>query len=97
MTPVAPHGPDIEQDGLIFSGCAGKGFGSPFMPLDWLVHGGTEIRGGGAGEGVRGLCHLSQVYLGSDAESLRFASATYTHIITRVKVMMNRLGALMKK
>jgi hypothetical protein len=65
VTPVAPHGADIQQDGFVFSGCAGKGFRAPFMPLDRLVHGGSEIRRGGFGEGVGRLCHLSQVYLGS--------------------------------
>ena len=45
MAPVAPYCADIEQDGLVFSGGTGKGFCSPFVPLDRLVHGGPQVRG----------------------------------------------------
>ena len=45
LAPVAPHCADIEQDGLVFPGGAGKGFCSPLMPLDRLMHGGSQIRG----------------------------------------------------
>ncbi len=58
MAPVAPHSSNIEQDGLVFPRRAGKGLGSPLMPLNRLMHGGAQIRGGSFGEGVSRLCHL---------------------------------------
>src|SRR5262249_8814379 len=38
MTPVAPHGADIEQDGFVLTLCNGKGLLTPLVPLDGLMH-----------------------------------------------------------
>jgi hypothetical protein len=40
---MTPHGADVQQDGLVFPGSAGKGIGTPFMPLHRLMHGGSQI------------------------------------------------------
>jgi hypothetical protein len=44
---MAPHGPNIEQDGFVFAFGAGEGAFVPFIPVDGLVGGGTEIRARG--------------------------------------------------
>src|SRR6185312_6114004 len=55
VTPVAPDGADIEQDGLVLFLRQGEGFRSPLMPANGLVHGGAEIGGRGARERVGGV------------------------------------------
>ncbi len=44
VAPMAPDRADIEKNGLVFGGRAREGFRAPFVPLDRLVHGGTQIR-----------------------------------------------------
>src|SRR5271167_1309555 len=54
MAPVAPHGADVEQHGLVVALCGGESVLTPLAPLNGLMHGGTQVGGGCAGEGVEG-------------------------------------------
>jgi len=53
MAPVAPHCPDIEENGFILGFGAGECGVAPFVPVDRLVRGGAEIRTGGMLQPVR--------------------------------------------
>src|SRR5579864_2327320 len=52
VTPMTPHRSDVEQDGLVLPLGDLECLVTPFMPLDRLMHGGAQVGGGGAGEGV---------------------------------------------
>src|ERR1700720_2473662 len=54
MAPMAPHRPNVEQHGLVLAPRRGEGLLAPLVPLNWLVHGGTQVSGRGAREGVEG-------------------------------------------
>src|SRR5262249_27433492 len=43
VAPVAPHCADVEQDGLVLLLRLAKGLFTPFMPMDRLMHGRTQI------------------------------------------------------
>jgi hypothetical protein len=49
---VAPHGADIEQDGLIFGAGAGKGFFAPFVPFHRLVGSRAQVGADGIGKAI---------------------------------------------
>jgi len=55
MAPVTPDSADIEQHGLVLALGRGERLFTPFVPLNGLVHGGTQVRGRRAGEGVERL------------------------------------------
>ena len=63
VTPVAPHGADVEQDRLVFGRGARKGVRTPLVPVDGLVHGRAQVcracRRQTVEWGVRGgvVCH----------------------------------------
>src|SRR5215469_6256460 len=50
MAPVAPHGANVEQNGLVLLLRLAKGLVSPLMPLDRLMHGRAQISRRGARE-----------------------------------------------
>ncbi len=54
VTPVAPHCADIEQHGLVLALRGGEGLLAPLVPANRLMHGGAQVSGGRAGEGVEG-------------------------------------------
>src|SRR5207302_10361318 len=63
MAPVTPHRANVEQHRLVLALRGSEGFISPLMPLDGLVHSGSQVGGGSAGEGVeRGGGHASSLY-----------------------------------
>jgi len=53
VTPMAPHRANIEQNRFVVPLRRGEGVVVPLMPLHRLMHGRTEIGGGGAGKGIR--------------------------------------------
>ena len=55
VAPVAPDRADIEQDGLVLALRRGKGVLAPFVPVDGLVHGRTQVGGRRLGERVERL------------------------------------------
>jgi len=55
MAPMTPHRTDVEQNWLILQLGFVERVSAPLMPLDWLVHSGTQVGGGGVGKGVQGL------------------------------------------
>jgi len=54
MAPVAPHGANVEEHGFVLALRRGERFVAPLLPLDGLMHGGAQVGGRGAGEGVEG-------------------------------------------
>src|SRR5579863_10130049 len=54
VAPVTPHCANVEQDGLVLALGDGKGLLAPLVPLDRLVHGGTQVGGRRLGQGVEG-------------------------------------------
>ena len=53
VAPVAPNGPDVEEDGLVFGfGAVERGV-SPFVPVDGLVSGRAQVRAGGIFQTIR--------------------------------------------
>jgi hypothetical protein len=52
VAPVAPDGTDVEEDGLVLGLGAGEGGGAPFVPIDGLVCGGTQVGAGGVFQAV---------------------------------------------
>src|SRR5215471_11708147 len=50
MAPVAPHGANVEQNGLVLLLRLAKGLVTPLMPLDGLMHGRAQISRRGARE-----------------------------------------------
>src|SRR6185437_5598592 len=55
MAPMAPHGPNIEQNGLILALGEGEGLLAPFIPLDGLLHRGAEVGRSRAREGIQSV------------------------------------------
>jgi hypothetical protein len=55
VTPMAPDGADVEEDGFVFGAGAGEGFFAPFVPVNRLMRGGTQIRAGRVFQAVFGL------------------------------------------
>src|SRR6267378_3191259 len=55
VAPVAPDGADVEKDGLVLGFGAGKGGVSPFVPIDGLAGGGTQVGAGGVFQAVFGM------------------------------------------
>ena len=55
VAPVAPHGADIEEDGLVLGFGSGEGGVAPFVPVDGLVGGRAQIRAGGIFQAVLGM------------------------------------------
>src|SRR5216117_140441 len=53
VTPVAPHGADVQQDGLILGARPRERGLAPRVPVHRLVGGGLEVGGGFRGEEVR--------------------------------------------
>jgi len=51
---VAPHRADFEQHGLVLPPSGSERVFTPFVPLDGLVHGGSQVGGRRASEGVVG-------------------------------------------
>jgi hypothetical protein len=63
MTPVTPHRPNVEQHRLVLPLRRRKGVSSPLMPLNRLMHGGSQVSRGSAREGVQGGgSHASSLY-----------------------------------
>src|SRR6266478_5624568 len=60
VAPVAPDGTDVEKDGLILGFGAGKGGVSPFVPIDGLAGGGTQVGAGGVFQAVFGMVGQSR-------------------------------------
>ncbi len=60
VAPVAPDRADIEEDGLVLGFGAGKGGVAPFVPVDGLVCGGTQIGAGGVFQAVFGMVGQSR-------------------------------------
>src|SRR5207237_4057786 len=58
-TPVAPHGADVQQDGLILGARPRERGLAPRVPVHRLVGGGLEVGGGFGGEEVRHLLKSS--------------------------------------
>src|ERR1700674_510263 len=52
VAPVAPDGTDVQQDGLVFGFGAGEGSVAPFVPIDGLVCGRTQVGAGGVFQAV---------------------------------------------
>ena len=52
VAPVAPDGADVEEDGLVLGLGAGEGGVAPFVPVDGLMGGGTEVGAGGIFQAV---------------------------------------------
>ena len=55
VTPMAPHRPNIEQDGLVLPRCRGESLLRPLIPANGLVHCGPQVSGGRLGQGVQRL------------------------------------------
>src|SRR5947208_8142414 len=55
VAPMAPYGPAIEQDRLVFPLGLFKGLLPPFMPVNRLVHRRTQIRRRGPRKRVEGF------------------------------------------
>src|SRR4051812_15505989 len=55
MTPVAPDGADVEQDGLVLPLGRLERLFAPFVPLNGLVHGRAQVRGRSVRKGVEGF------------------------------------------
>jgi hypothetical protein len=59
VTPVAPHGADIEQHGLVRRPRRGERLGAPGIPRHGLVRRGLEVGRGRVGQSVR--CHAEKL------------------------------------
>src|SRR5262249_35267214 len=55
VAPVAPHGADIEKNGLVLGLGAFERGVTPFVPIDGLVCSGAEVGAGGVFQTVRGV------------------------------------------
>ena len=53
VAPVAPDGADVEQHGALEPRGRVEGLASPGVPVDGLMGGALQVRGGGGGESVR--------------------------------------------
>jgi len=60
VAPVAPDRADVEKDGLVFGSGAGKGRVAPFVPVDGLVCGGTQVGAGGVFQAIFGMVGQSR-------------------------------------
>ena len=80
VAPVAPDGADVEEDGFVFGFGTGEDGIAPFVPIDGLVGGGTEVRAGGIFEAVlRMVGHGCSLVKIAKREELRcFASLRMT-------------------
>ncbi len=52
VAPMAPDRADVEKNGLVFGFGAFERGVAPFVPVDGLVRGGTQIRAGGIFQAV---------------------------------------------
>ena len=52
--PKSPYRADIEENGLVLTLRGFKRLRAPLMPVDGLVHGGTQVRRGSLGKRVQG-------------------------------------------
>ena len=52
VAPVAPDGADVEEDGLVFGFGAFESVIAPFVPINGLVRGGTQVGAGGIFQAV---------------------------------------------
>jgi hypothetical protein len=76
VAPVAPDGTNVEKDGFVFGFGASERGVAPFVPVDGLVRGGTQVGTGGIFEAVFGMVsqsssHFAQRRFGGWDPSLR--------------------------